>query len=569
MVMATAQALTPNNDYIADPGSNVAVSVWHWAKHLHLKLQAGPFLHPGHEYLADVLDDYTPNQVNVKGAQMGFTEAEVLKTLHGMIYGRLPVGALHLFPTSDDVGDFSKARFNTLIDENPQQIGQYVQNTDAVNIKRVAKAMLYLRGAKSTKQIEGLRKTSSKLKSIAVDRIVFDERDEMESEMVDLAMERISHSEIKETVQLSTPSVPDFGIDLAYKASDQSIWIIPCGSCGFGTCLEIEFPKGIERGQDGIVRRVCVKCGKEIFPAHGQWVRRYEGRDVRGRWISQLNSAYINPSDILKAYESLGQPGALSRQEFYNSKLARAYVESSNRLTPQDFERCLTQDAMLTQHEGPAAMGVDVGSWLHVVIGIRPNEATRRIIHLARVKEWNDVHNLAMRFGVQVAVIDGEPERHKAREFQEAEPYLIYLCDYQEGARGAPRWNVETKDVVGNRTELLDRVHTLVTGQTAARSRIFELPYRSAEVDQYITESVNMVKVLVVDRYGGQNYVYKALGPDHYRHATVYFDLACERISTYQRGMKPQNFVQDYDPLNLAASRMRDESTDYDPLRRQ
>lgn len=545
-----------------DPALMRAADPWYWAEHNGIRLQAGQFAHKGHEYMAEPLRCYHPLQVTKKGAQMGFTEKAVLKTLHGMIHKRFPAGALHLFPTSDDVQDFSRARFSTLIDQNPTAIGRYVRNTDAVNIKQVADAMLYLRGAKSTRSIEGLRKTSSKLKSIPVDRIVFDERDEMDQEMIDMALERVSHSAVKDIEELSTPTVPDYGIDRAYGLSDQRVWMVRCQACGKDQCLETEFPRCLRRGLDGVVRRVCIHCDGEVHPRDGRWVAMSPGRDVVGWWISQLNSAYVEPGEILKLYESLGQPGVMSRQEFYNSKLAQAYVEAANRLTRRDLERCMTQDAMATGHDGPCAMGVDVGSWLHVVIGCRPNEHTRRIVHLARVKEWADIHALAIRFNVKAAVIDGEPERHKAREFKAAEPYGVFLCDYQEGARGAVRWDIEAGTVVGNRTEILDRTHALVTGMTTATARTLEIPRACLEVEQFVKEVTAMVKVLITDKHGIQTYTYKQLAADHYRHALAYFDMACERISLLPSEFrKVENYVPDYDPLNYDRS-----GAEYEPL---
>lgn len=553
---------------ILNPELQRAVSPWYWATNSGIQLQAGEFMHRDHEYLADPLTNFHPFQVTKKGAQMGFTEASVIKSVHGMIHHRFPAGVLHLFPTSDDVQDFSRARFNTLIDNNPDTIGRFVRNTDAVNIKQVQSAMLYLRGAKSTRHIEGLRKTSSKLKSIPVDRIVFDERDEMDQAMIDMALERVSHSTVKEIEELSTPTVPDYGIDKSYALSDQRVWMVKCDGCNRSYCLETEFPKCLAKGLDGKVRRVCVHCGKEIFPFNGHWEAMSPDRDVVGWWISQLNSAYVDPGEILRLFESLGQPGIMSKQEFYNSKLAQAYVEAENRLTRRDLERCLTMDAMATRHDGPCAMGVDVGTWLHVVIGCRPNESTRRIIHLCRVKEWNELHNLAMRFNVSVAVIDGEPERHKVREFKAAEPYSIFLCDYQEGARGAPRWDTEAGTVVGNRTEILDRTHALITGRTLAQAKIFELPHQSSEVEQFIEEVTAMVKVLVTDSNGIQKYTYKQLGPDHYRHALAYFDLACERVPWIpDQFSRRESHAEDYDPLNYTRDRARQrDSYDYNPL---
>jgi hypothetical protein len=45
----------------------------------------------------------------------------------------------------------------------------------------------------------------------------------MESAMIDLALERMAHSTVKEEAYLSTPSIPDFGIDRLYNQSDQRI----------------------------------------------------------------------------------------------------------------------------------------------------------------------------------------------------------------------------------------------------------------------------------------------------------------------------------------------------------
>ncbi len=113
-----------------------------------------------------------------------------------------------------------------------------MQETDSQNTKRIGKSMLYLRGARSTAKIGGLKRTSSQLKSVPIDRVVFDEVDEMEPAMIDLAKERLSHSSVKEEIFLSTPSVPDYGVDKLYQKSDQQHWFIRCDKCGGETCDE-------------------------------------------------------------------------------------------------------------------------------------------------------------------------------------------------------------------------------------------------------------------------------------------------------------------------------------------
>jgi phage terminase large subunit GpA-like protein len=131
----------------------------------------------GHEYELAMLKEEAPRQCFRKGAQLGVTEVQILKTMHGLIFSRYPQGCLYLFPTVNDVTDFSRGRFGPLLADNPE-IENQVSSTDAVGVKRIRRSMLYLRGARATGKIEGVKRTSSQLKSVPVDRVVFDESDE-------------------------------------------------------------------------------------------------------------------------------------------------------------------------------------------------------------------------------------------------------------------------------------------------------------------------------------------------------------------------------------------------------
>ena len=498
-----------------------------------VQLGAGPFQIDGHEYQIDQLHDESPRQVYKKGAQLGETEVNVLKSMHGLISGRYPQGVLYLFPTVNDVTDFSKGRFSPLLDDNPE-ISDLVRNTDSVSVKRIRKSMLYLRGARVTGKIEGIKKTSSSLKGIPVDRIAFDEVDEMDPSMIDLALERLSHSKVKEEAYLSTPSIPDFGIDRLYNQSDARLWMIRCQRCGTETCLEIEFPCCLLELSDGRVIRVCKKCKGEIFPKDGHWLAQYPSRskDLVGWWISQLNSAYVDPGKILKAFRN---PPNRNLTEFYNSKLGMAYISADNRLTVNDVYSCCGQDVMAMNHGGPCAMGVDIGGLLNVLVGFKPKEKTLQVCYMARVSSFNDVHDIAQRFNVKFAVVDMEPELRKAREFQAGEPYPVFLCDYVDSVVTGPVWDEEKKIVKVNRTEVCDTTHDLV-----ASSGPFVLPRRNEEVEVFAKQLCNIAKVLQEDpETGSREYRYRKLGEDHYRHCLNYLYLALTRIAIVE---SPEDF---------------------------
>ena len=523
-----------------------AADAWYWAYHNKIMLKGKPFQLEGHEYQIDIMQCDARVQCAMKGAQMAFTESRVLKTLHGMIYGTYPQGYLYLFPTRDDVTDFSKGRFNPLIIDNPASIGGYLQNTDAANIKRIGNSMLYLRGARVSKKIEGIKKTASQLKSIPVDGTCFDEVDEMDSEMIELALQRMGHSEIKEESYLSTPSIPDFGIDKLYDSSDQRIWLITCRHCGHETCLELEFPNCLMELSDGKVIRICTKCRQEIYPCDGHWKVRFpeKSKDMVGWWISQLNSAYVNPADILKKFNN---PPNGNLAEVYNSMLGMAYVAAENRLTTNDIYALCSHEVMRVRHPGPCCMGVDVGDKLHVIVGYHPNDTLIRAIYFARVSKFEELFDIAKRFHVDSCVIDLKPEIHKAREFQEATDFEVFLCDYQEHQRNNPAFDSKKGVVTMNRTELCDASHELVT--TAGR---YSIPRRNEEIEQYALEMANIAKVLEDDpETGSRTYRYRKIGPDHYRHATNYMLLAAMRIGVCEReedDSKPKDKWADDEP---------------------
>lgn len=514
------------------------VDTWYWIRHEKIMLESCEYELRGHEYQIDWLQCESPKQVFKKAAQMAATTTQVLKRIHGMIYGKYKQGVLYLFPTRDDVTDFSKGRFQPIIANNPK-IAKYVRDTDAANIKRVGRSMLYLRGARSSQRIEGIKETSSQLKSIPVDCIVFDEKDEMSPAMVQLALERVSHSELQEEISISTPTIPDYGIDKDYEISDKRIWLIKCHKCGTDTCLELEFPECLIELRDKTVKRICVKCKQEIFPHDGRWIAQNpsKSKELVGWWISQLNSRYVNPKLILDLWRN---PPNGDPTEIYNSKLGMAYVASENRLTKGDVYACCGKDATPYDISNTCAMGVDVGSELHVVVGYPRGDNRYRIVYVNRVSSFEDLHDIAKRFNVKCAVIDMEPETRKVRDFRASQTYPVYLCDYQDRMKVSKKIDEKDGLISVRRTETMDNVHNIFT--TSGR---LEIPRRSLEIDRYAIEMTNTAKVLQEDEItGSRRYIYTKLGADHYFHATNYFILACEDMMVLTDNMKTA--IDDY-----------------------
>lgn len=532
-----------------------AADCWYWIYTNNIRLRGNNYSLKNHVYQYDWFRDKTRVRVYKKAAQMGATETEVLRTLHGQIHGKYPQGVLYLFPSRDDVTDFSKARFQPLITDNPC-IGNFVIDICAANIKKIGDSILYLRGATVSHKIEDSKESSSQLKGVPVDKVSLDEMDEMSTAMVALSIHRLDHSSVKELVKISTPTVPGFGIDLAYTDSDQKIWMIKCKKCNTETCLELEFPDCLIDTRDGQVHRVCKKCKQDIFPDDGRWVARYPERskDVSGVWISQLNSAYIDPKTLLGTYLDPKKYGT-TLAEFYNSSMGMAYVATENKLKPSDIYALCNQDAMLGACQRPTAMGIDIGAMLHVVIGYKIDETRYKIVKVERVSTFEAVHDLACRFNTKVIVVDMEPETRMARKFKEdhTDLYKVLLCDYQDRLKSHEKRDEREGLLTVRRTEVCDMTNEAVIKQ------IIEIPRRNPEIEEYAIEMSNIDKSLDENKAtGSRTYRYHNRGrPDHYFHATNYFLLACrdflistayDTFGTYQEDEK-RNIYDPYEKI--------------------
>lgn len=515
--------LTPEQLYSGDVG--------YWATENKIKLQSGIYSFKNHEYQLDVMsgNPLTSPKVTVdmKATQGGFTEIYVLKSLHGMIFGHYPSGVLYLFPTNDDVNDFSKSRFKPLIQANRNAIGKYVKDTDTAALKKVRDAFLYLRGARLSQAIEGDHKESTKLRSIPVDCVNYDEFDLMEEDVQAKAQGRMGHSMVQEEHFLSNPTIPDFGIDAKFQESDQRHWHRKCLSCREFTSAELEFPACVKIRQDGTGYIGCKKCGSQLGIYPGEWVAAYPGRKIVGRRWSKLTSIFHDPADILEKFTN---PPRGNLGDVYRLDLGLAYVSAEEKLKKSDVYACCGQYIPLPRHDGPCAMGVDVSPrHKHVIIGARTGKEKYEIFKTEIVKgqgfdSWCRIHDLVETFNVKSAVIDLRPCEDAAREFRKKESCRMYLSEYSETSPLEPQYNDNSGIVKVNRTEIFDATHRMVT-----IPGMLTIPRISPEIDEFAKQLCNVAKKLEENKktkLAVYRYIKVGDKQDHFRNALNYFLLA-------------------------------------------
>ncbi|MGH9317684.1 MAG: phage terminase large subunit family protein [Thermoanaerobaculia bacterium] len=484
-----------------------------WARR-RIRLDGKPFSFEGHEYLRAIYDDASAHVVLCKAAQIGGTTWGILRSLHACLMG-LNVG--YYFPTKTDVLEFSKSRVSPLLADNAF-LSKMLKDTDTAGLKRIGEAYLYLRGMQSTVG----------MKSIPVDMLVFDELDEATPESKSLARERLAHSDYKRIIELSNPSLPDYGIDEPYQASDQRHWMLKCPACGTWTCLEKEFPKKVGEEvkiilprPDGSFYRACVKCSGELDLGAGEWVAEFPDRPVHGYRISQLFSSKVDPGEILREYRTTHYP-----DRFYNLKIGIPWADLDLRLDAQSVLG-LCSEYPMRDGASDTAMGVDTGRQLHVVIlrASRPPKEGKELIHLAVCDTFQQLDDLMTRFGVLYCVIDGLPETHATRAFAGRHPGRVLLNFFNENQRGSAAWNFATGIVQINRTEALD------ASRAAVRDKQLALPRRNRLVEQFAQHMAADAKLLDEDEEtGARKYRYIRTGPDHFSLALTYAWMAARWI---------------------------------------
>ena len=478
-----------------------------------IRLEGKPFRFDGHEYLRAIYDDTSPHVVLSKAAQIGGTTWAILRSFHACITG---LNVIYFFPTRTDVLEFSKSRVAPLLVDNPF-LSRMMTDTDTAGLKRIGDAHLYLRGMQSTVG----------MKSVPADMIVFDELDETSPAAKTMAKERLAHSDYKRTVELSNPSLPNFGIDELYEKSDQRHWTLKCPSCNQWTALDKEFPTKLGQEvriilprSDESFYRACPKCSAELDLARGEWVADFPSRSIHGYRISQLTSSKVDPGEILEEYRTTRFP-----TRFYNLKIGIPWADLERRLDIMSVLSLCSDAPMTDSSTGDhCIMGVDTGRDLHVVIlcddGMDEPEK-RHLIHVAICHDFVELDAFMDRFNIDRCVIDGLPETHATREFANRHPGRVYMNFFNEHQRGSANWNYEAMTVLVNRTEALD------ASRTAVRESRLVLPRRLPIVEEFAKHMAADAKILDEDEdTGTKKYRYVRTGENHFSMAFTYAWMA-------------------------------------------
>lgn len=485
-----------------------------------------------HPWLKEPHDSRAPLNIFQKSAQMGASEMCLNVTFYHMDI--LQNSVLYVLPNTDpDASVFSASRFNPAI-ESSDHLMQMYSAINNVGHKRAGNTNLYVRGSKSR----------SGLKSLPVGHINFDEVDEMMQKHIPLALERMSGQEVKSAWMISTPTLPDFGINSFYKNSTQEHFFFRCPACSRTT--ELTYPDCfVLTGESLLDNRLkesyiqCKECKTKLthelkyewLNNWNEWVAQCIEAEARGFHINQLYSSTISPYEFAKAVIAARfDPEA--EKELYNSKCGLPFVPSGAQVTDTDLIECSKPYLKGTLNpKGLITMGVDVGKRIHFEIdyfslkttSIKTIDITSlskaRVLMEGTVDTFEELDGLMNKFNVRTCVCDLQPERRKAFEFASRHPKRVKLCSYTEGISN------KAIHVQENRVEIhVDRTSWLDASLGRFRNRTVMIPMdTSLEYKEHIKAQVRIIEL---DKNGNGIARYTNVGkPDHFGHARNYAEI--------------------------------------------
>jgi hypothetical protein len=500
------------------------ISAVHWCESSHIELANGDiYSFEERPYLIDPLRTEARLVCVRKARGLGFSETEILRSIHGLGKGKYRQGVQYVFPTETAMREFVQSRFNVVIKKNPI-LRRMVQDTDTTYYKRIGEGNLFLNGGGLNTSIEGVQKESMAFRYKQIDLAIIDELDMFEeaNDVIERALTSMMNSPTRAVIAISNPSTPNYGIDKLFQDSNQMFWYRQCKSCKELTCADKEFPNLVDK--EGCH---CHKCGG-LLTYRGRWIPDHPERnnlygldstDWEGYHISDLNAPMMNPYTLLLKSKDTSESNLEKFNKFY---LGLPYISSSNKLTLFEIYSCCGNQVEYETYDSPTIMGVDVGatSGFHVVIGIRTGKDSYQILRVDCMESFDDVAVLGQRFKVKNCVCDMLPETTGARIFQKTAGFKVWLNLYNTSSPiDEVSWDNDMKVVKTYRNYIFDESHRVM-----AEGRV-KLPRKNAKIEKFAKQYISPTKV---PRPNKENeFFYRSDSPDdHGRNAMNYFLVA-------------------------------------------
>lgn len=518
--------------------SFTAASIAEWVEKK-TKIAGLPYSYLDHEFQRKILSCPDRETVVQKCSQIGLSEVTVRMAL-GLVANLQPYTVIYTLPTAKFLPKFVKTRVNPVIEGSEELSSMISKADDSIEVKRFLDSYLYFGGAAS----------SNSPISIPADHLIHDEYDFSDLEVLSQYISRLTHSRHKRVSKFSTPTLPDYGINKAFRSSRRNFLFCKCSHCNHQFIPDyykhVRIPgyhgdlRSINENNLPTIRYreavlICPKCQgvPSLQPDYREWVTENPDQnfDATGFQVSPFDAPnIILVSDLIKASTQYKR-----RQDFDNFNLGQAAEDKEATLMRSDFERIF--EVLYPGYSMPYVMGVDVGNVYHFVISAVGPFGQMYVVHSERVpmgKAREKYREFRAKYRTICTVIDSGPHAETVMALQAEDPNL-YASIYTK-LKSLVTHNVQVRDeskedgqsflrqVMVNRSRALDSYMEFL--RTPGNMVIN--PMSDEEKELIITHHCSMKRVSRYDEDSGELYStwVKTDGVDHYHHAYLYCYLA-------------------------------------------
>jgi len=398
-------------------------------------------------FLQQMLRDPARYKCYQKSRQAGVSEnsvSEVLYLCDIHAYRKW----VYVFPTFGQMKDFVQTRVEPAIQSSPYITSLLDKKKNNVHLKHIKNCDILFRSGSKASAGEG----------VDADGVFFDERDRMNTNILDAFKEGLSSSDLALIRDISTPSLPGSGVNISFEKSDKKYWFVKCTKCGHKQNLT--YPDNLVKiKSENRYTYKCTKCGCVdcIDRSEGEWVPEIVGiqTEVSGYQLSQLDCPWISASEIVAKKDKMFP------QFFYNYVLGRPYVGSNLLVLQQHINNCISDKFNIVTKTGKIVAGVDWGDTSWMVIGMLVEQKVVILyfekiafadpeMHIRRVKE------LFEQFKVDLMVCDsGYGKDRNAVLFKELPAGRVVACNYVDTRNSRiidNVWGTSKPAVTSNRT---------------------------------------------------------------------------------------------------------------------
>jgi len=500
-----------------------------------------PFSFVGHEYQEKILSDPSQNIVILKSAQIGISEMSARLALGraALISG---FSTIYTLPAATTAQLFMKTRIDPVIRSSPYLSDLVSGDVDNASVKRLGESYVYLKGAQIDRQAI----------SVPADMVVMDEVDNSNQDVLTLFESRLIHSKYAITVKLSTPTIPDYGIALAYDQSRRQINMCKCCHCGawfYPDYFEHVRIPGFTDDLRSITKRhfgnpnfrwteafvACPTCGLgvDLMPEHREWV--YENPDktfpAAGYRVSPFDCpTIIKPSALVKSsveYERW--------IDFCNQRLGIPMEDKEAALSHQELDACL-----ISEYPGggfSTVFGLDMGMtcWMTVAAVLPDNTLIiLKVIPISLYKIIEEVPKIARQYRCRMGVMDLAPYAETVFRLQQIMSNL-FAGVYATGPKGLELFKVkdqgedrekgqlEVRQVNIARDRCFDHIMMMIrAGNILKVSDSFDGEWKDHLLDQKRVREFRKDEMVFVWR--------KTQGEDHMHHSLLYAMVASRML---------------------------------------